>query len=121
MNLTLEQILKADDCSIRKVACPEWGGDCYVRTLTADERDKFEQSVSGLTNGCGVRAALVGIALCDHQGTPLHPSAAQVKALGNKASGPVDRLVEAIMELNAMRKADVEKLEKNSETTDKAG
>lgn len=115
MSLTIEQILAANDSGVRKVSCPEWGGDVYVRTLSADERDAFEASVqdTGI-----VRATLVAVALCSEDGTPLGPSPVQVEALGRKASGPIDRIVEATMELNTMRPQDMAKLEGNSEATD---
>ncbi len=114
MSLTLEQILAADDRSVEKVPCPEWGGDVYVCTLTADERDAWEKDAA---SGKPTRASLVGRALCDKDGNRLNPTEAQVAALGKKASGPMERCVDAIMELNAMRKQDVEEMEKNYEAT----
>ena len=115
MSLSLDDILGSNDRSVRKVPCPEWHGDCYVRTLTADERDRWELALS--EGKKSVRASLVGIALCNQDGKPLNPTEAQIAGLGNKASGPMDRLVEAVLEHNAMRKQDVEKLEKNCEPT----
>lgn len=110
MSLSLEQILAAEDRSIRKVATPEWGGDVYVCTLSADERDAWEKDAAA---GKPTRASLVGMALCDENGTRLNPTAAQVVALGRKASGPMERCIDAIMALNCMRKQDVEEMEKN--------
>lgn len=115
MSLSVEQILQANDKSVRRVECPEWGGTCYVRTLTADERDAWEILQS--KGGKSVRATLVGVALCDENGDPLNPTEAEIKGLGQKASGPMDRLFDAIVALNKMRKSDIETLEKNSEAT----
>jgi len=115
MSLTIEEILAANDASVKKVECPEWGGCVYIRTLTADERDAWELQVSN--DGRPRRATLVAAALCDENGTPLTMTAAQVDGLGHKASGPVDRIADAIMSHNAMRAEDMEKLEKNSEGT----
>jgi hypothetical protein len=115
MSLSLDDILGSNDKSVRKVACPEWGGECYVRTLTADERDRWELALS--EGKKSVRASLVGVALCDEDGKPLNPTEAQIAGLGNKSAAPMDRLFDAIVELNVMRKQDVEKLEKNSEAT----
>lgn len=111
MSLTLDAILGSDDKHVRKVPCPEWDGDCYVRTLTADERDRWEMALSD--SGKSVRATLVGIALCDETGKPLNPTPAQIQGLGLKASGPMDRLFDAVLDLNRMRKSDMEKLEGN--------
>ena len=116
MSLTLEQILTSDDRSTVAVECPEWGGTCYVRTLSADERDAWEIAIEE-TDRRSVRATLVAVALCDKTGKSLKPTDAQIAGLGQKASGPMDRLFDAVMKLNKMRKVDVEQLEKNSEPT----
>lgn len=118
-HLTIEQILKARDTEVRCVACPEWGGDVYVRSIDGDMRDHFElQFQSRDTNGrVGMRAAFVALAMCDADGKFLSPSEAEVKALGKKASGPLDRCFDAAMQVNKMRQADVEAMEKNSERT----
>lgn len=114
MSLTLDEILAANDRTVRKVSTPEWGGDVYVGTLTADERDAWERDAA---EGKPTRASLVGRALCDENGVRLNPSPAQVMALGRKASGPMERCIDAIMALNCMRKSDVEEMEKNYAAT----
>lgn len=68
-----------------------------------------------------VRASLVALAMCDENGKPLDPTEAQITALGQKAAGPMDRLFDAVLEMNLMRKADVEQVEKNYETTPEQG
>lgn len=40
-------ILGSDDLHLEKISVPQWGGDLFVRILTAAERDAFEASVSG--------------------------------------------------------------------------
>ena len=115
--MSVEQILAASDSQIEKVECPEWGGDVYVRTITADERDRFEARFSARTDKGGVRADLVALALCDEAGKPLRPTDAEIKALGTKSSGVMDRVFTAVMQLNKMLPSDVEELEKNSEPT----
>ena len=117
--LTIEQILKAPDAEVVAVECPEWGGTVYVRTISADQRDAWEISCGDENDKpkAGARASLVGLAMCDKEGRFLQPTEAEVKALGAKASGPMDRLFETILRINRMRKRDVEQMEKNSEPT----
>ncbi len=113
MSLTIEQILGASDQTCHKVECPEWGGHVFIRTLSADERDAWEM---GLEKGNkSVRASLVGLSLSDEDGKALSPTPAQIKALGQKGAGPMDRIFDAVLQFNSMRKSDMEKLEKNSE------
>ena len=118
MSLTIEQILKSDDTVVRKVSCPEWGGDVFVRTFTADDRDRLESAFNGRDGVVGVRAAILSAAICNEKGEFLHPTAAESQALGKKSAGPFERCVDAIMEINSMRPGDVEKLAKNSEETE---
>lgn len=116
MSLSIDQILQAEDLQITEVKCPEWGGSVFVRTISANQRDAFELKFAG-ADKVGLRAGLVATALCDEQGAFLNPSEAQVKALGQKASGPLDRIFAAVMRINAMRQEDIEELEKNSAAT----
>jgi hypothetical protein len=117
MSLSVEQILAAADNRVREVKVPEWGGSVFVRTISADERDRFEARFADRKDKGGVRADLVGMALCDEQGKALKPTDAEIKALGQKSSGVMDRIFSAIMDLNMMNARDVEKLEGNSDGT----
>ena len=113
--LSIDDILKANDREIRKITCPEWSGDVYIRSLTADERDQLDkQFQAGLV---GNRAAMVAVSLCDEQGKSLNVTPAQAKALGTKAGAPMERLVDTILEINGMRPEDIEEMRKNSMAT----
>jgi hypothetical protein len=114
VSLTIEQLLAANDVIIRKVPTPEWGGDIYVRTITADDRDRWEKDAA---SGKPTRATLFAMAICDESGKPLNPTPAQVAALGKKASGPIERAIDVIMTINCMRAADIKEMEKNFEAT----
>ena len=118
MSLSLDQILSANDSAVEKVSCPEWGGDVYIRTLTADERDDLDNARA---EGRGVRSALVGAVLCSEDGTPLKPTDAQVAGLGKKSTAPMERILDAALALNKMRPGDLEDTAKNSEPTDEPG
>jgi len=119
--LLIDDILAVDDDQVRRVPCPEWGGAVYVRMMSADERDACEYACSQLDDKAGTRATIVAAALCHADGTPQNVSPAQVKALGRKASAPVDRVFDAVLALNRMRREDVEQAEGNSEATDEPG
>jgi hypothetical protein len=115
--LTIADILEIEDRQTKMVECPEWGGVVYVRTMSANERDAFELKFANRDNQVGMRAGLVAAAMCDCDGNKIKITDAEVKALGSKASGPLDRLFNAIMELNKMNADDLEEAEKNSEPT----
>lgn len=114
MYLNRDQILSATDLPTRDVPTPEWGGTVRVRTLTGRERDAFENRVSGRGgNLVNVRAYLASLCVVGEDGKPLF-TAEDVKALGEKSAVALDRIFDVCMELNAMRKADVEREEGNS-------
>lgn len=112
--LTIDDILSSDDITIERVECPEWGGVVFIRTITADKRDKFENDFNKSGAGMlGVRARLVSACMCDEKGKPSGISDAQIKALGKKSSAVMDRIFTRCMIINGMRDEDVEEMEKN--------
>ena len=116
--LTREQILQADDLTKELVHCPEWGGDVYVRTLTGEERDRFEGDMlldpeeDQRTRFANLRARLAVLALCDEKGMPLF-FLHDLEALGKKSSIALDRVFDVARKLSGMRQEDVETLTKN--------
>ena len=118
--LTVQDILRASDTKVQSVDCPEWGGTVYVRTISGDARDKFELTFASgdADDRVGCRAQLVAAAMCDKDGAFLRPTENEIKALGAKASGPLDRCFDAVQQVSAMRQQDVDAMEKNSQTTD---
>jgi hypothetical protein len=112
-------ILGADDLPRERVACPEWGGDVFVRTLTALDRDAWEQETYTARQAAGrigksvnVRASLCARVICDAAGARVF-SDEDIAALGAKSGRVLDRLFEVAQRLNGIGVADVEELEKN--------
>lgn len=123
--LSRESILSAEDLVTEEVEVPEWGGTVLVRTLTAKERDAFEESMVE-TRGKGrnktrelrinnVRAALVVRVIVDAQGQRLFRDT-DAELLGNKSGKALDRVWDVASRLAGMTDDDVEELLGNSES-----
>lgn len=116
MALSKSQIVEVDDIEIHKVGVPEWGGDVYVKTINAAQRDHFESSINdGETKDLvNMRARLVVLCLCDESGGLLFDDpAAGAVSLGQKSADVVDRLFDVARKLNGMTTEDVKELEGN--------
>lgn len=115
--LTREQILAADDLPRRQVACPEWGGDVFVRGLTARERDLYDIETLGNRGDQAKmdcwRVRMVGRCIVDEKGKRMFKDT-EIEELANKSAAPVKRLFDAITELSGMTPGAVEDAEKNS-------
>lgn len=112
-------ILNADDHVKERVHVPEWGGDIFVRNLTAGQRDRYELECfvdgAGMTaalDGIGVRARLAIATVCDEAGDLLF-TADDLEALAKKSGAALDRVYEVATRLNRVSDADVEELAKN--------
>ncbi len=119
--LSRDQILSADDLQTKDVYVHPWGGYVRIRTMTAHERDQFEQQI--FTNRGGkkdkmddVRAKLASLAIVDESGNRMF-SEKDVKALSKKSAAAVDKVFSEAQKLNAVTDEDVEDMTKNSETT----
>ena len=124
--LDAEAILGIDDLHIETVYVPEWNGSVRVRTLTAKERDDFEQSLLE-KRGRGknqtremtflnMRSKLVVKCL-------MHPTENsrlfrddQAEQLGRKSGAAVDRLYDVAARLAGISEEDVDELVGNSES-----
>jgi len=122
MTLTREQILKADDLPVIKLAVPEWGGDVYIRTMSGKTRDTLEATISAikdpikrLLNG---RAKYAAAALSDEQGNLLFDidKPEDISLLTNKAGSALDKIFEAVMTHNKISEEDFEETVKNSQS-----
>lgn len=114
--LTADLILSADDLPKELVEVPEWGGEVYVRCLTAAERDDWEASVVSVekngkakTDMKNLRAKLVARTVCDEEGKRIF-SDSQVDALGKKSAAALDRLYAVAARLSKITKGDEEEL-----------
>lgn len=117
--LSRDQILDADDLKTKDVPVPEWGGEVRVRTLSGEERDKFEASMIELKkdgsvkrNSENVRARLVVVCVVNEQGEQMFNNA-DVRMLGKKSSAALDRVASAAQELNAFSEDDIAELAEN--------
>lgn len=123
MALTKEQILAAQDRKTKTVDVPEWGGQVFVRSLTASERDTYEVGVAedrkqrqdNPLHKVNMRARLAALTVCDEKGQRLFADIDAVE-LAKKNASVVDRIFDAAIELNAMGATAREVATKNSET-----
>lgn len=122
-HLNLEDILNAKDTDEKKIFVPEWGDEesfVIVRSMTAEARDAYEQSLFS-TNSEGdfernldnARAKLVSACVIGPDGSRMFKTEAHVKALGSKSAAVVDRLFAACQRINAISEKDVEELAGN--------
>lgn len=112
--LSREAILNYNDLPTEKVSVPVWGGDVFVRTMTARERDNFERSIVGdkekdLDN---IRARLAVLTVCDENGKLLF-SPEDANQLGTKSAKALDTLLPVIKRLNGMSEEDLDELKKS--------
>lgn len=116
--LTRDAILSAEDLRREPVRVPEWGGVVWVRTLTGEERDRWETmafiSEDGKVraNEDNIRARLVALSACDENGDLLF-TVEDIEALGRKSATAINRLFDAASRVNAVSAADMEELAGN--------
>ena len=116
--LDKKTILQCDDLPKELVSVPEWGGDVFVRTLSGQERDMFEQSMmegkgkNRDMNMKNIRARLAVLTICTEDGTRLF-EAKDVDALGKKSAAALDRIFSVSQKLNGLSGEDVEELAGN--------
>lgn len=122
--LNRDIILSADDLKVEEVDIPEWGGIVYVRTLTAKERDAFENSMvevrgkgKNQTRELRIRNLRAGLAvrcLVDSEGNRLFNDG-DADELGNKSGSALDKIYDVASRLAGMSAEDAEELLGNSE------
>ena len=93
--LTRDEILTIIDLPITPVDVPEWGGQVFVRPLTAKEREVFESFFQKDADEFGShRARLVAMAACDENGQNLFTMQDAV-ALSGKSGTAIGRIFTA--------------------------
>lgn len=111
MVLNREAILSANDSKMETIPVPEWGGEVFIKTISAGERDRWELAVQGKKIE-DIRSSLLVQCVCDDNGGLLF-SPSDIGELSRKASAPIQRLFNAAVKLNRVSGEDIEELEKN--------
>lgn len=110
MLLTREQILAINDIQVIDVSIPEWGGIVKVKSMTGEERDKFELSTSGKKRE-HIRAKLLVLSVVGEDGKHLF-TMEDVEQLSKKSSAPLDRILAVVKKVSGVDNDDVEELAK---------
>ena len=114
--LTREAILAANDTPTRDVDVPEWCGTVRVRTMSARDRDALEfAAIAAREEGStvdNVRARYAAACIVDDKGNQVFTDE-DITALGNKSGAALDRVYQAIAELNRIMPGDIEDAAKN--------
>ena len=115
--LTKEMILQADDRKLKKVEVPEWGGHVFIRTMTGEERDLFENLCQSNKRGASIditelRANLLALVIVDPDGKRLFTQK-EVKDLNLKNGKVLSDLFEEARKINGIGDDELAELEKN--------
>jgi hypothetical protein len=115
MVMDRDAILKADDLVSEVVDVPEWGGKVRVRSLTGQERDAYEQSITrrrGTSielNLVNARAKLIALTVVDDAGARVFADD-DVVELGKKNATALNRVFEVAQRLSGLTEDDVKDL-----------
>jgi hypothetical protein len=126
VNLSHDDILKAEDLETREVDVPEWGGSVLLRALDGTGRDAWEASrTAQRTNLDGtveiaadlsnIRAKLVVQSIVDEDGKRVFTDR-DVAALGKKSALVLDRLFDITAEMSGIGPKSAADAEGNSGT-----
>ena len=118
--LNRKAILDSEDLKTEEIFIPEWNGSVFVRTLTGQERDEFEESMfrgkeRKEANFRNLRARLVALTVVDEAGKRLF-NLDDMEILGRKSSRALDRIFDVAQRLAGFTGEDIKELEKNSES-----
>jgi hypothetical protein len=109
---------------VKKIPVPEWGGEIFVKVMTASENDSFELAAydkKSPTFG-KIRAGLCVRCICDEQGNRLFSDdPGEIESLGEGNGNAIERIFDAARKLNKKSEKEIEELEKNSESGPGAG
>jgi hypothetical protein len=115
MSLTREQILSATSLAREEVQVPQWGGSVWIRTLTALDRGRYDESFLDEdrkvknTSLADMKIRLVALCACDESGQALFTEA-DIAALGQTGADAVDACFDVASRLNAIGKKDQDDL-----------
>lgn len=129
MMLSRDEILAVDDRKTKTVEVPEWGGSVLVRSLSGEDRDAFEASLTtrrpalmGPNKGqletvqdfSNMHAKLVSRSIVDESGARMF-SDSDVVALGQKSAAALKRVFDTAAELSGIGDDALADAEGNSE------
>lgn len=103
--LTRDQILSAQDHKTERVSIPDWGGDVFVRTLSASEWSQYENdSMIGETgnkhvDAANLRARLVILCCVDESKKQIF-TMADMESINSKHIANVELVYDASMKIN---------------------
>ncbi len=110
--LDRKAILEANDITSEKLSIPEWGGDVYIRVMTGQSRDAWEEALSNSDSLFdNVRSRMAVASVCDEEGNLLFTSD-DVVALGKKSGVALDKVFETARRINKLSAEDIDALEK---------
>jgi len=112
-DLSTEDLLTCEDHEVRKIELnvPGCQGNFYVRTISADEKDKLELSI---TNGTRhIRARYVALGVCDKDGKRLFGDDQMIE-ISKKSLRLVQKMFQAVCDVNSATDEDIEQIAKNS-------
>ena len=117
MSLNARQIREVDDLPLERVDVPEWGGEVFVRTMSAAERDAWEiktyseRGDDEQANLTDFRTRLAILCVVDETGKPIFTEEDFVW-LRLKSSLVISRIYDVASRMNGLSKKDVDELTK---------
>ena len=103
--LTRDQILEAEDLTLKRVEVPEWGGDVFVRTLSAgqleDLQARIKDNEGGELTDTELVAYVVAETCCNGKGA-LYFTREDTDALMGKSPKLLTRVGDEAMNLNLL-------------------
>ena len=116
--LTHDQILSANDIAIELLPVPEWGGEVYVKTISAAERGLIEaRSIEMGRDGQpksikleNLTALIAFLSICDETGKRIFTDIKDIERLGKKSAAALDRVAEKAQQMARISPADIEKM-----------
>lgn len=108
--------LAGKELPFKDVPVPEWGGSVRIRSMTAAERDRWEDDQRKRDENTveNIRARFIAACAVREDGTLLFTDAGDVEKLGGMAIKPIQRLFNAAMRFNGLTNDDFDELVKNS-------
>ncbi len=122
MQVSKDSILAFKPKPTVKINVPEWGGEVFIRIMSGQERDAYEDEtyrVNGAdvsVNRLNLRARLLVRCLSDESGARIFASDSDAEALGQTPSPILDKLFSEAAKVNGITPKDEADLAKNSES-----